>query len=506
MSHTRVIARNGFWTLLDSAVSVASTLICSVAVARVMGPDKLGYYNYALFIANITGMLAAFGVPVATRKYAAEYLGKGQPDVARAIIRMTFRFQLIMAAAVFVAGTVIVFTVVSPEHRVYAFLAVLSMVPSLVLAVATAAVTATEDVSWNVRASLVGTLINGGGVALALVLRWDLPGLTAALFCSRLVDALLRFRYVRILYARMPGGRAASLPPELRQRMIRFCWLSTALLALDVIVWDRFEILFLERFSEIRQVAFYSLAFNIVQNMLLLPRVLAWSTDATLLVQQGRAPETVGRIAVTAMRFMALFAVPAAFGLAALAGPLLQTLYGARYVPAIQVLTVLALFSVGKALLLPAQHLLVATENQGFLLRWGLVLAAVNVGVNLYLVPTHGALGAALAKGSVQIVASVGLWVFVAARFRVAMPILLLSKLMTIGALMFAGVRLLVAPLTPVAGVAVGLPAGIFLVVILLRLFRCMDAADRERLMAIQRMFPRTLRAPYGAIVRFVMT
>ena len=182
-----------------------------------------------------------------------------------------------------------------------------------------------------------------------------------------------------------------ELPPELRIRLIRFCWQSTVLLALDLVVWNRSEIFFLERYSAIVQIAFYSICFNIVESLLVLPRVLAWSADTTMLVQQGRAPGTVAKLAVTTMRFMALFSIPAAFGLAALSDPAMRLVYGAKYIPAIPVLLVTALFSMGRAMQLPAQRLLSATENQGFLVGWGLLLAALNVGANFLVIPKAAA-------------------------------------------------------------------------------------------------------------------
>ena len=71
------ILNNTAWIGLDRALGFAGALIASVSVARVVGPVSLGYYNYILWIASITSVLSSFGVPVATRKYVAEYLGKG---------------------------------------------------------------------------------------------------------------------------------------------------------------------------------------------------------------------------------------------------------------------------------------------------------------------------------------------------------------------------------------------------------------------------------------------
>ena len=63
-------------------------------------------------------------------------------------------------------------------------------------------------------------------------------------------------------------------------------------------MWDRSEF-FLLTFSPLREVAFYSLSFNIVQQVLILPRVFTQGIAAHLLVERGRDPEVASGSPVT---------------------------------------------------------------------------------------------------------------------------------------------------------------------------------------------------------------
>lgn len=505
-NNAATITRNALWNLVDTALGVVSVIVCSVMVARVMGPAKLGYYQYVIWIASMTGIVASLGVPAATRKFVAEYLGREEHAVARAILRTTFRFQCYMALAVGVIGLTVVFTIVAPERRVWAALAALSAVPQLIMAVISAAIIATEDLRPNVRVSVISTLANLAGVVLTLLLGWDLPGLSAALLVSRVLDCVLRYLYYRRIYGRMPARDViAPIPPDVRVRLVRFCWHSTVLLALDLVVWNRSEMFFLERYSDITQVAYYSISFNIVEQLLVLPRVLAWSADTTMIVQQGRAPSTVAKLGITTGRFMALFSIPAAFGLAALCDPIMRLVYGTKYVAAIPVLMVTALFSVGRALQLPAQRLLSATENQSFMVRWGLLLAGVNVVTSLLLVPSGGAVGAAFSKGIVQTVAMVGMWAYTAKTFRVGLPVGRFVGLLIASTVMFGAVWL-AARLVPgnVLPLLLGIPLGAAVIVPLLRLTRYLGPEDRSRLAPLERRLPSSLRSVFARMVLFV--
>lgn len=499
---TRVVARNSFWLALDAGVGFLSALICSVAVARVLGPEKLGYYNYALWVVSITGLVATFGVPTATRKFAAEYFGRGDVATAKAIIKATFRFQLISALVAVAIGLVVVFGKVSLEHRVYSILAVLSVLPSMLLGIPSAANAALEELGDNVRSSLAGTIVNVLGVAWVLWMGWGLVGLTAALLASRVTDLAVRYWLFRRRFAQFSAMPAGTLPEDVRQRLVRFCWQSTVLLALDTVVWDRSEMFFLEMFSDIRQVAFYSLAFNIMQQAVLAPRVFSTASLTTLMVKQGREPDSVGAMTATSLKYIVLMALPLTLGLAALSAPVIRLAYGQAYLPAIPVLTTVAIFAVSKALLNPARSLLITTENQAFLLKWGVVTAILNIGLDLWWIPSGGAMGAAYANGVTQLVANVGIWVFVWRKFTVPVQAKALMGMLVSAVIMAVVAAGIARVLPPVPAALVGVPAGALVFLLCLRLTHSLDQTDRTRLMSLQPARPLWLRDWYALGLR----
>ena len=73
--------------------------------------------------------------------------------------------------------------------------------------------------------------------------------------------------------------------------------------------------------------------------------------------------------------------------MAAVADPLLRLLYGEKYLLAIPVLQLLAMFGTFAALLNPSEQILIATENQGFFIRWNIAMIVVFVAAGFALVP-----------------------------------------------------------------------------------------------------------------------
>jgi O-antigen/teichoic acid export membrane protein len=392
----------------------------------------------------------------------------------------------------------------APPDRAYAVIAVLSIIPYMLMAISAGAIEATQDFAANVWPSIVANLVNLVWTVAALALRWDLVGLTSALLASRTVDCVLRYHVYRKCFPR-GTGLPDSIPAELRARLIRFAWQATALMSLNLVVWDRSEVFFLRLFSDIRQLAYYSLSFNIMSQILLLPQIFASAAGTNLLVEQGRDPAGLGNLTTNVLRYLALLAFPLTLGMAALSGPAIHLLYGPTYEPAIPVLLLVALSAIPRALLSPARQILVATENQAFLLRWGLLMAAFNLALDAWWIPSGAALGAALANGVAQCVAVGGIWAFVMRRFTIRPPGVVLLKMAVSAGVMGVVAALVARALPPLPGVLAGVIAGVVVYGALLRWTRSLDDADRGLLLGLRPQVPSWLRGSYSALVNAVI-
>lgn len=500
-----LIARNSLWIALDVVSALIGGAVISVLVARLMGPERLGHFSYVMWVAGMAGTLATSGIAVALRRYAAEAVGRSDWVTVRALVRTTFRWQAVAATVVISSGTAVVVTLVPPQHRAFTLLAVLSVFPFMLMAISAGAVEATQRYDKSVKASVMGNLTNLLGTIAAVAFGWDLVGLTAALLASRLLDCILRYRAYRECFASIPDTPSReSLDPSLRGRVVRFAGQTTVLLAINVVVWDRSEVFFLKQLGPIQEVGFYSLSFSIVRQVLTIPGILAAAAGANLLVEQGRDPARLGSVAAQVVRFLGLLSFPLALGLAAISGPLVRLLYGEAFRPAIPVLVVVAVLGLSNAFLMTAEHLLAATENQGFRWRWGAVAAALNITFDLLFIPWAGALGAAVANGLAQGVATAGLWAFVIRRLGVRPPWSRLSRMLLSAFLMalLCGVVASLLPLLP--GLVIAVLLGLITYPVLLRLTRSLDMSDQPRLLSLEGYLPGWLGARYAQVVRLV--
>ena len=495
------ITRNSFWYAVDASAATIVMLIASVPVARVMGPEVLGHYIYLVFLTTIAQRIANFGIPGTACKYMAEYLGNGEARIARAIYVVTLHYQSIIATVVTAIGCVLVWMFAELHYHLVSYLIVLSMWPSMVNNIPAQANVAAENLRANIPASVVGFVSYTVLVVLTLVLGWGIVGLACATLASRTLEAAVRyFRVQRWLHAMPP----APLPRDLRGRMFRFSQQNLFLLALGLVVWDRSELLFLKYFTDVKQVAFYSLAFSITNQLLMAPRAVSTSIGYTVFAQYGRDRTRLESLIRNATRYVALLAVPMFLGLAAISQPLITTIYGNRYVAVVPVLAILSVFSIPRAFQTHSDSLLQATEAQGFMVRWLAFSAVINLLLDWAFIPKHGAIGAAFANGIAQTIAVGGVWVKGTVTLGVRLPVRFLAAVFLSGIVMTLAVWPLADLLPAVPALVASVATGILIFGASIRLTKCLEVEDLVRFRALGDRLPVAMRPLMDTVLRLV--
>jgi len=487
--NTRTIARNSVWIGLQVGFSLLVVFLTSIPIARTFGPEKLGYYNYIQWLASISGVLGSFGIPIATRKYMSEYLGRGEQGLARAVFFSTLRLQTLVGLGITAVAFVVVLIAVLPEYRWIGIFLVAGILPSMVISVPSLANLASEDLSKNVAGIFAGGVTFCVFVGLSLLLDWGLLGIAIGMFVSKLVELVLKMRAALRWINPLPQG---LLPPDLKRRMFLFSRDNFVLMLLNIVVWDRSDAVFLKMLnSDTSQVAFFFLAFNIAEKVLSLLKVFTGATGVTMMVQYGRNEDSVRPMMATAARYVALVAVPLLLGVAAISDPLIRLLYGEKFVAAIPVLLVCAVLAIPKAFLEPAQMLLLSSEKQGFIVRWGVVCGAVNVLLDFLLIPPYAAVGAAMANGLAQTMAVLGLWVYATRSSNLQIPYSGLARIGTCGLVMAAVCGLVSRLLHPLPALLIGVLVGAAVFFAMLRLTGSLWQEDRNRLEQLRTLVPK---------------
>jgi O-antigen/teichoic acid export membrane protein len=499
--NTGTIARNSFWYGLETGIMLVSGILTSIFIARALGPVKLGHYTYVGWLVNITASIGALGVPAATSKYMAEYLGQGEAPVARAIFFATLRLQTCMATLLTFGAICIAWFGADPEMRWTAVLLSAAMWPAMVIWIPSQANMARENMFANVPSALLANAIYVVGVILTLIFSHDTLGLAATLLTMRTAELVVRIIPVLRWMHRIPSAR---LPDQVRRRLINFSGQSTVLMLLSIIVFDRSEVVFLRYFSDIRQLAFYTVVFGVTERLRVLPQVFSTAVGATMIAQYGRNPAHLKSLLSGTIRYLALVATPIHVGLAVLSGPLILFTYGSKYSEAIPLMVVASILALPRVVLAPVSSLLTATDRQDLSIKWGLWMAALNIALDCALIPKFGGLGAVIANGVAQTIAVVGLCWFANGAASLTWPIAALSKIGFASAAMAAAVLLLPHTGSHALDVLLGSSVGVLVFFAAIKLTRVLDETDRHRLIHLGNRLPSALRSSFATLVELL--
>jgi O-antigen/teichoic acid export membrane protein len=483
--------RNSMWYGLEIAVENIVGFSTAVAVARALGPEKLGYWVFFNFIVGFASSVGGAGLTTATRKYMSEYLGTNEPGIARTIYSTTLRIQTIVGVAFSAVGSAIAYHFCAPDHRLFACIVILSAAPRLIAWIPAAANAIWEDLSRNVPASLAAAFVNAAVIILTLVFHWELNGIAFALLLASTTELVVRIIPVQRRIRSMP---ADSLPAELRGRLTRFIMQGIVLTIVSIIVTDRSEVFFLKQFSTLKQLAYYSIAFSMADRLLLLPRVFGAGAGVSLLVESGRDPSKLGRIFERATRYLTVFVVPAHIGMAVLSGPAILFLYGKTYAPAIPAVAISLLLMMPRAYQFLPQTLFQVTDRQAFLVRWAIYSAAINVALDFALIPHRGATGAAIANGLAQVFAIGGIWIKSVRENHLRIPLKTPLRVGLSAAVMGAIVSLVTAPLPKGLSLALGMVVGVVSYCVCLRVMRVVASEDVARFEELTTKLPESAR------------
>ena len=499
VSNTATIARNSFWFGLELAFSIGTALITSIIVARVIGPQRLDHYNYIVWLTNVTTTLGSFGLPLTTAKYMAECLNRGERGIARSIYRMGLKLQLLLAGAIVAVGLVLVLLAGDPSHRAVSVLLVVAMLPRMMTLIPSQANLAAELMRRNTAPSLISGFLNVGLTWVSLWIGWGLYGVAGAVVAGATLEVVLKLRAVN---SWLGTAEPAAIPSELKDRMFSYSGKGLILMLLNVVVWDRSDLVILKALNHIPgQVTFFSLSFNFSERLLMIPNTFGGSLAATMMAQYGRGRERLPILTVAGAKYTFLLALPLLIGMASVSRPLVHLILGPAYDGMIPVLAIASVMAIPKALITAPTSLLQTTEKQKILIWIGCVCGALDIALDILLTPGYGARGAALANGIAQTTAAVTIWWQVQRRFQLDLKLGEFGRIAVCGLIMAAAATATWRVIPGVPGLALSIITGAVVWFVMLRLFRAIDRLDAERLLQIGKVLPERMRRIYRHLV-----
>jgi O-antigen/teichoic acid export membrane protein len=396
------LSRNTITLLTSNVGSAALSFILSVLIGRVLKQEGLGVYTAALAWVFPLSLIAEFGLgSLMTRDIAQN------PDSADEYLRSTTSARLWLGGGLMLA-LVIFAPLLSDDPAVIAGLRISA--PLIVILPFFGAFTAifrAKQAMWPIPPLNLGMLVAqvvltiavflaGGGVLAALVVNT----LTSA---GQLVAAWAVWRWK--FYTPM---RARHVAPLQIIVLLRRAW-PFALAAVLAALQTRAGTILLEKLTDTAQVGYYAAGTRFVEAARMIPNALfgaLFPALAALAAQQEALQRTFRKV----MLGLGGFGFALGTGFLLFAAPIMNLTYGAVFEPAIPVLQI-AMWSLLPGLLRAGRTLYwYAQGREQFTNIVTGVALVVQIILSLWLIPLHGASGAAIVSLVTETLALLLLW------------------------------------------------------------------------------------------------
>jgi O-antigen/teichoic acid export membrane protein len=408
-SVTRALVRNTAWHGLVTVVGLGSGLAMSVLLARGLGPDRMGDYAYVTWAWTTLDAVATLGFAVATARYTAAMLARGDTGAAAGLTRHLLRRQAMSTTLVVAVAVPLILAAASPALRWPLLVVTLSLFPMTIESIYTHALFGAQRYDVTTRVSTLKMAVQLAVAAGVLALGLGVSGLVTAIAATLVGSCLLLRRAVRNVYPDPPADVDAPTRLDMRGYLVSLSLVTV----LDTVVWDRSEVFFLGLWGDARDIAFYSLAFGLATRAMIVPEIAVGALLPAFSALHGAGNRAeFAAVYRTALRYVAAAGALVAALTAALAAPIIALLYGDAYAPAAVLLGPLAGVALVSALRQVAWAALPALGDRRSALTATAVAAVVNLALAAWLIRVYGAPGAVAANAAGQLLATA--WVFVA--------------------------------------------------------------------------------------------
>ena len=380
---------NSGWLFLDKLVRIGIGLVVGVWLARYLGPERFGQFNFAIAFVALFSPIAILGLDgLVVRELVS------RPESKQEILGSAFAMKLAGGLLAFVLALLAILTIHARDQAGQ----------WLVGVIAAGMILQAFDVAdlWfqsKVQSRYSVLAKNGAFLTLTIAKVWLILSEAELIAFAWVSTAEIALGALGLVIAfRSDGNRWLDLRPTLivARSLLRESW-PLFLSSLGAMLYMRVDQVMLAEMVGEREVGLYSAAVRLSEVWYLIPPVIVSSVMPFLTEARGRSEpvyyQRLQQLFTLLIRSSLLVAIPVSL----CATPLMSLLFGSAYEASGSILAV-HIWSVVFVFMGAGTTPWIINERLARLALYQTSLGAVlNIALNLWLIPLHGAIGAAIA-------------------------------------------------------------------------------------------------------------
>jgi O-antigen/teichoic acid export membrane protein len=510
MSIAKTIAKNTMYGSIQTGVDLITSFFLGIVLARKLGVELYGTYAYLIWLLSLGFLIIDLGLSEMSKRYIAEALGRGNRNDAVGLVRLTLVLRLAAAAVLALimicvyrylpglsgsADSATYFTIIAvtlmPYGLTYAFMSIFRGFQKYEYSAFLSMTTS------PLRLILTSVLLFMGlGLREVLIVQ-------LATFCLGMVLGLS-------LLQRLVPLKELLLPPamgtEVRKQAFRYAMTLLGIAIVSYLAQNQMATFFIERYCPVDQVGFFRLAGRLVTTpMTLLPTAFGFVLTPAVAEQYGKGNmEKIKKIYLTSARYLMLVAFPLEIGMIALASPIITLLYGAEYYPVINLMRFLLIPSAMAGIGYASGAIVYGTNKPGYVFKMNLLFAFVSTCLSLWLIPRYGVNGAVIVNLIPSIILTIVVIRYASKTIGTSWPMRDTVKIVLASSIMGLAVFGFQSQTGSIFGLAMGVPLGVVIYLVLIFVFRIVREEDLGMLKAAQGSLPRPARKQLKRLSRLI--
>lgn len=386
MSAGRDYLHNVAAQAVGRTASMAASFLAFVLLARVLGSDVLGQYTFVLAFVTTAGTLADFGTSAA--------LARGIVDARQRDGGAYLGSYLLLRVALAALVTVLALPVallIRPEIRVPLLMGC-ALIPVVTMQFFDPVYQAYGRARY---AAYLALALGGARLGMAVFVLYGIGGGLVAYLAGYLLAQVVFLAVAVALMLRLLAPRWPRDTGHARATLRLAAPMGVA--ELFNAIYTRTDVVLLAYLRPAAEVGHYAAAARLL-DLAVIVAVVATTPLVPVLTQRLLADrEAARRLCMRVGELAVIACLPVALLAGVVAEPLMRALYGPAFVPAAALLPVFAWLLVATLWFMIASAINLATGNVRHGYWSSAVTALLNIGLNLWLIPRHGMLGAAWA-------------------------------------------------------------------------------------------------------------
>lgn len=384
----RTIVSNALWLFADKLLRMGVGLLVSVWVARYLGPEQFGTFNYVLSFVAMFSCITTLGLDgIVVRDIV------GTPEKSNEIMGSAFVLKFCGSLLAMMLSLFAISLVKKNDANLFLYVAIIcSGQIFLSLNVIDLFFQSQVKSKYSVYAQNCAFLVLSS-IKIAMIL--NKASLTAFVWTT-FAESLLSMSLMLVLYKKNHNIRGWRPNVHTMGLLLKQSW-PFIISGLAVMVYLRLDQVILGSLIDNRQVGLYSVAVRMIDLWYVVPGVIASSVFPSL-ISIGKESRTQLYEQIQKLyTFMLWTAIFVACLVSLIATPLIALVFGAKYAESAPILSLLAWIAVPMFASFPRQRLFYVENKLTHGLHLEVWIASISLLANFYFIPKYGAKGAAIA-------------------------------------------------------------------------------------------------------------